>query len=213
LGPQFLIVILLFFPFSLFSGKPEACESYCTQNSVIQSAIFDFPEEAAEPGVVVIKGAFFPNCKENVGLKIDGIPLKVLESTPEQTIATKDNKDLVGNFKLIVKKKLCPVGTRFAEIDVTLSAGGGSSDPTPRGLLFNIESTTALPIYPFSYAEIDVAWGSGKTPISGGYKFSTYGLKVVESYPIENNWHFKVYNDEDITSVSNVFYTVCGLAI
>ena len=74
---------------------------------------------------------------------------------------------------------------------------------------FTKRQTSPFSVFPYSYAEVEVACDPDEMAISGGFAFSTWEIKLVSSYPDGRYWRFKIYNNENITSMANEFYAIC----
>jgi hypothetical protein len=196
--------LFLLFPFLVFSQTEIDCSPTCNENPVINKIIFTPPNQNNSDGIIRITGEDFPSCRENASVSLAEKNLQIISINKKEILAQIKNADYQnGTYKVQVRKTNCRNICGF--MDATISDASGA----PAGNEYITRKSAAVTIYPYSYAEVQVACNSDEKPISGGFIFATWEIKLVSSYPDGRYWRFKVYNNESIISSFNEFYAIC----
>lgn len=200
-GMKFLILL---FPFLVFSQNDIDCSPSCYEHPSIHKIIFTPPNQNDNIGIITISGDDFPICKENAIVTLAQKPLKII-SINKNKIQAQINRDDYQNGSYLVRLRKIKCRNIFGSMDATISDASGTNSQSE----FTTRKTSAITIYPYSYVEVQVTCNPDETPISGGFIFATWEVKLVSSYPEGRNWHFKVYNNESLISSFNEFYAIC----
>lgn len=197
-------LLIFFFPFLVFSQNDLDCSPSCNEPPTIHKIIFSPPGQNEDIGIITISGEDFPNCKENSIVTLAQKPLKII-SINQKEIQAQINRDDYKNGSYLVRVRKTKCLNNYGSMDATVSDASGTGSQNE----FTTRKTSAITVYPYSYAEVSVACNPDETPISGGFIFATWEVKLVSSYPEGKNWRFKVYNNESLISSFNEFYAVC----
>jgi hypothetical protein len=193
---------ILLFPLFGFAQNDIACNSSCNESPVINKVVFTPPNQENSNGIVELSGEDFPDCTQYASVTLAGKTLPII-SIDRNVIKAQINGPEYqnGTYRLQLNKTNCQ--NKIAVMDSTIS------NATSTTTEFITRKTSPVTIYPYSYAEVEVACSAGEKPISGGFIFATWEIKLVSSYPDGNYWRFKVYNNESLISSLNEFYAVC----
>jgi hypothetical protein len=197
-------ILIFFFPFLVLSQNDIDCSPSCNETPSIHKIIFTPPNQNEDIGIITISGDDFPVCKENAIVTLAQKPLKIITINKKEIQAQINRDDYQnGSYQVQVGKTNCR--NISGSMDATISDASGTGSQSE----FTTRKTSAITIYPYSYAEVSVVCNSDETPISGGFIFATWEVKLVSSYPDGKNWNFKVYNNESLISSFNEFYAIC----
>lgn len=197
--------LIFFFPFLVFAEINNDCDHSCNESPVLNKIIFTPPNQENINGIINISGKYFPSCVRQARVTFAGKALQILSINSEDIQAQINAADYQnGSYKIQVNKTNCQ--NKIGVMDATISIDSYTSGP---GSEFTTRKSSQVAIYPYSYAEVNVACNPDEMAISGGFIFSTWEVKLVSSYPEGRNWKFKVYNNESLISSFNEFYAVC----
>jgi hypothetical protein len=196
--------LILLFPFLVFSQTEIDCAPSCNEVPVINKITFTPPEQNNIDGIISIFGEDFPNCRENASVILAEKQLQIISINKKEIQAKINNADYQnGTYKVQVRKTNCRNICGFMDATIWDALGAGTGNE------FITRKSPQVTIYPYSYAEVQVACNLDEKPISGGFFFATWEIKLVSSYPDGRNWRFKVYNNESVISSFNEFYAIC----
>jgi hypothetical protein len=185
-----------------FAQADYVCNPSCNESPLINKVIFSPPNQENTNGIVEISGEEFPDCIQFASVSFAGTTLPIISIDKNKIKAQINGQDYQnGTYRIQVSKTNCQ--NKLAVMDSTIG------NATNLSSAFITRKTSSVAIYPYSYAEVNVACNDGEKPVSGGFIFATWEIKVVSSYPDGNLWRFKVYNNERMTSSLNEFYAVC----
>lgn len=197
--------LIWFFPLFAFSEINTSCNNSCNETPLLNKIVFVPPGQDNTNGIINIYGVDLPDCSQNTKVTFAGKALQILSANGQEIQAQINAADYQnGSYRIQVNKTNCQnkIGVMDATINIASNTGGPGSEFTTR-------KSSAVTIYPYSYSEVNVACNPDEKPISGGFIFATYEIKLVSSYPEGNLWRFKVYNNESIISSFNEFYAIC----
>ncbi len=197
-------LLILFFPFLVFSQNDLDCSPSCNDIPSIHKIIFTPPGKNEDIGIITISGEDFPICKENAKVTLAEKTLKII-SINKKDIQAQINRDDYQNGTYLVQVRKTNCRNICGSMDATISGASGTGTQSE----FTTRKTSGITIYPYSFAEVSVACNPDESPISGGFIFATWEVKLVSSYPEGRNWNFKVYNNESLISSFNEFYAIC----
>ncbi len=197
---HFFILILLFIN-NAFPEIDLPVNVECNLEPDLEKITFIPPANNNSDGLINISGKEFSG---NTTVTMAGKRLVVVASDENKISANIKKEDYQdGTYKILVWNFGCP--HKAGRMDATIS----NFSETTVSSTFTTKKTQNVPVYPYSYAEIQVSCSPEEKAISGGFVFSTWEVKLVSSYPDGTTWRFKVYNNEGIVSQFNEFYAVC----
>ena len=202
---KYLILIYALISFNSWGVEDsDPCNNNCKNSTRVDRA---YLESAGIDGgrSLILLGENFSNCPQLINVFYAGEKISVTTSNQNQIMAVVPiNLQRSGANKIIIEKNACPLN-RYNSIDLT-------TDPSDEGISrddFTTRESAPVDIFPFSYVDVEVNCLPEEKAISGGFKYSTWEVRTVQSYPSGTKWIFKAYNNSDATSMGNVFYAEC----
>jgi hypothetical protein len=171
---------------------------------MVQRAYLNSPGVDGNQELFLI-GENFSECPSALNVFYGGEKIAINESNQSQILAVvPSDLQRSGANKIIIEKRGCS-NNRLTTIDLTtpVSDEGISKDD------FTTRESAPIDIFPFSYVDVEVNCQTNEKAISGGFKYSTWEVRTVQSYSGGIKWIFKAFNNSSATSVGNVFYAEC----
>jgi len=202
---KYLVLIFAMASFNSWGIEDDGpCANNCSDTIILNRAYVDAPNEEGMRNLYIL-GMNFPLCTEFLNVYFAGREIEISASNPTQILAQLPS-DLykTGANKILVEKIGCPA-SRSSTIDLTVERGdeGISRDD------FTTRASAPVDIFPFSFVDVEVNCLEDEKAISGGFKYSTWEVRTVRSYPVGTKWVFRAYNNSKATSLGNEFFAEC----